>query len=303
MSRAVCQAHGKLPAMDSKLDWNELKLVLAIARAGSLAGAARQLGLSHATVFRHLNAIEKTLGLSLFQRNTHRYMATAAGEALVAVAVEVETQVVNVEQRLIGQEIELAGTIRVTTTDTLLSGLLAPILADFQREHPAITLEISVSNAVFSLSRRDADVADRPGQKPNEHLVGRRIGVIRQAVYAAASEPVGSSDSWAEQRWIGIGADIVYPELEAWMRKQGLEPRCHMFTNSMLATRAAVASGSGIAVLPCYLGDADPDLRRLGDPVSDLASDLWLLVHPDLKRIAPIKAFNDFVFDAARKHL
>jgi molybdate transport repressor ModE-like protein len=288
--------------MESKLNWDELKLVLAIARAGSLAGAARQLGVSHATVFRHLNSVEKTLGVSLFQRATHRYTATGAGDALVATAADVETQVLAVEQRLTGHEVKLSGTIRLTTTDTLLSGLLAPILSAFQAEYPAISLEVSVSNAVFSLARRDADIAIRPGQKPNEHLVGRRIGVISQAVYAALDHD-GVDDIHADQHWIGTGTDIIYPELETWMQKQGLEPRCRMFTNSLLATCAAVAAGSGIAVLPCYLGDADTRLRRVGESVPELASDLWLLVHPELKRIAPIKAFNDYVFAATREQL
>lgn len=279
-----------------------MKLVLAIARTGSLTGAGRKLGLSHATVFRHLNSVEKTLGVSLFRRDARHYTTTAAGEALTATAADVETKVLDVEQRLNGQELELAGTVRVTTTDTLMSGLLAPVLTAFQAKHPDIIVELSVSNTVFSLSRRDADVAIRPGQNPNENLVGRRIGVIQQAAYTALDQ---TSDRAAETNpyWIGIGADAGYSELEIWMREQGLDSHCRLFTNSSQATYAAVISGAGNAILPCYLGDSDPRLRRLSTPIPELASDLWLLAHPEFNRIAPIKVFNDFVFATVRERL
>lgn len=296
------RAAGTMPGMESQLDWDELKLVLAIARAGSLAGAARRLGLSHATIFRHLNALEKALGMSLFQRDRNRYAATAAGDALAATAAEVETRILDVEQRLTGQAVALSGTIRVTTTDTLLAGLLAPILAMFQDAYPEIVLEVSVSNTVFSLSRRDADIAIRPGHDPNERLVGRRIGQIEQAVYASATHPDDDPASPA-QRWVGSGVGMDYPELDAWLRDQDVESRCWFMTNTLLATHAAVVAGVGIGVLPCYLGDADRRLRRLQDSSPALTTDLWLLIHPDVKRVAPFKAFNDFVFEAVRARL
>ena len=295
-------ATGTMPSMESRLDWDELKLVLAIARAGSLAGAARRLGLSHATIFRHLKTLEQTLGVSLFQRHRSRYVATAAGDALAATAAAVETQVLDVEQRLSGQEVALSGMIRVTTTDTLLAGLLAPIFTAFQADYPQIVLEVSVSNAVFSLYQRDADIAIRPGREPNERLAGRRIGSIEQAVYAGATHD-NDDPAHAEQRWIGPAADMAYPELAAWMRDNHVAPRCCFFTNTLLATHAAIIAGAGIGVLPRYLGDSDARLRRLQAPIPELATDLWLLIHPDLKRIARFKAFNDAVFQAARERL
>lgn len=125
---------------------------------------------------------------------------------------------------------------------------------------------------------------------------------MQQAVYDACDRD-GGDDTSAGQPWVGTGTDITDPALETWRRKQGLAPHCRMFTSSLLATCVTVAAGSGIAVLPCYVGDADKRLRRLGQPGPELASDLWLLVHPELKRIAPIKAFNDYVFAAAHERL
>ena len=166
---------------EQSLHWDDLRVVQAIAEAGSLSGAGRRLGASHATVFRRLNAIERRLGVALFERSRTGYAPTPAGEDLAATAARVETEVLGAERRVVGRDLRLSGSIRVTTTDTLLMGLLSPIFAGFQRAHPEIVLEVAVSNQLFNLSQRDADVAVRPSPSPPEHLVGRRVGTVAQA--------------------------------------------------------------------------------------------------------------------------
>lgn len=275
---------------EQTLHWDDLRVVKAIAKAGSLSGAGRRLGVSHATVFRRLNAVERRLGVALFERSRTGYSPTPAGEDLAAVAVRVETEVLGAERRVAGRDLKLSGNIRVTTTDTLLMGLLSPIFADFQRAHPKIILEVAVSNQLFSLSQRDADVAVRPSQAPPDHLVGRRVGSIAQAIYARADNPPDA--------WVGPDRHLGYAALDAWMSANGANERCRYRVDTMLGMLAATREGLGRAVLPCYLADAEPALARLGEPIPELATDLWLLTHPDLRRVVRIRSFMAFVADA-----
>ncbi|MDR5905620.1 LysR family transcriptional regulator [Franzmannia qiaohouensis] len=272
------------------LQWDDLRVILAIAGAGSLAGAARRMEASHATLFRRLNAIEARLGVRLFERSRTGYAPTAAGEDLAAVAARVESEVLGAERRVVGRDLRLSGTMRVTTTDTLLMGLLSPIFADFRREHPEITLEVAVSNQLFNLSQRDADVAVRPAAAPPEHLVGRPAGRIAQAVYARGET--------APDTWVGPDRHLGYTALDTWMADSGANQRCRYRVDTMLGMYAAVREGVGRAVLPCYLADGDPGLTRIGEPLPELATDLWLLTHPDLRRVARVRAFMAFMAEA-----
>ncbi|MCC5883877.1 MAG: LysR family transcriptional regulator [Halomonas sp.] len=271
------------------LHWDDLRVVQAIAKAGSLAGAGRGLGASHATVFRRLNAIESRLGVALFERSRSGYAPTPAGEDLAAVAERVEAEVLGAERRVVGRDMRLSGTIRVTTTDTLLVGLLSPIFAAFQRAHSDIVLEVAVSNQLFNLSQRDADVAVRPSSSPPEHLVGRRVGSIAQAVYARSDTP---------EAWVGPDRHLGYAALDAWMTMNGANERCRYRVDTMLGMLAATRDGLGRAVLPCYLADVEQALVRLGEPIPELATDLWLLTHPDLRRVARIRTFMVFLAEA-----
>ena len=290
----------KLPRNDNEpcmneqsLHWDDLRVVQAIAEAGTLSGAGRRLGASHATVFRRLNAIERRLGVALFERARTGYAATAAGEDLAATAARVAAEVHGAERRVAGRDLRLSGSIRVTTTDTLLMGLLSPIFADFQRAHPEIVLEVAVSNQLFNLSQRDADVAVRPSSSPPEHLMGRRVGSIAQAIYARADN---DSDAW-----VGPDRHLDYAALDAWMVNNGANERCRYRVDTMFGMLAAARDGLGRAVLPCYLADAEPALTRLGEPIPELATDLWLLTHPDLRRVARIRAFMAFVAEAVHR--
>ncbi|SDF64317.1 DNA-binding transcriptional regulator, LysR family [Onishia taeanensis] len=285
---------------EQSVRWDDLRVVLAIHTAGSLSGAARHLGLSHATVFRRLEGIERRLGVSLFVRARRGYTPTPAGEDMAATGARVEREVLGAERRVAGRDLKLSGTLRVTTTDTLFAGLLAPLFADFRLMHPDIVLEVAISNQLYNLTRRDADVAVRPASTPPEMLVGRRIGDIAQAVY-------GARDCHVEGRigadltgldWVGPDAQLGYPALEAWMESQSVASACRYRVDSMLGMLSAVREGAGVAVLPCYLADADSRLVRLSEPLAELSTDLWLLTHPDLRRVARIRAFLDFIAEA-----
>src|SRR5262249_48869328 len=153
------------------------RLVLAIGRAGTLVGAARALALNHSTLFRRLGALEAQIGVRLFERFRDGYTPTAAGEEMIALAERMDVDMTAIARRLAGQDLRPTGLVRVTTTDTMVH-MLMPMLASFRSAHPEITIELAASNAIFNLSRRDADVAIRPAIDPPDLLVGRRVATI-----------------------------------------------------------------------------------------------------------------------------
>lgn len=293
---------------EQMIRWDDLQIVQAIASTGSLSGAGRRLGISHATVFRRLMDMEQRLGVSLFERSRSGYAPTLAGEDLADVAGRVEADVLGAERRVAGQDLKLSGSIRITTTDTLFAGLLASIFAAFRNNYPQITLEVVISNQVHSLSKREADIAVRPTRKPPETLVGRRVGNIPQAVYGRREQWKGSRlpltlETLSDKDWIGPDIHMGDAALEAWMNADGRGEGCRYRVDSMLGMQTAARHGPAITVLPCYLGDADNQLIRLTEAIPELTTPLWILTHPDLRRVARIRAFLDEISERLRESL
>lgn len=287
---------------EQPIRWDDLQIVLAIAESGSLSGAGRQLGVSHATVFRRLTDMERRLGVRLFYRNRSGYSQTPAGEDLAASAARIQQEVFGAERRIAGEDLQLSGNIRVTTTDTLFSGLLAGLLAGFRDRHPAIELEVVISNQRQSLSRREADLAIRPTNTPPETLIGRHVGNIKQAVY-------GQNERWehlekallvedlVNEQWLGPDSHMGDLAMEQWVARNVPGASCRYRLDSVLAIQMAVRQGSGVAVLPCYLGDADGQLHRLTEPLPELETQLWMLAHRDLRRVTRIKTLMKEIGD------
>lgn len=290
--------------MNGRLDWSDYQIVLLIAEAGSLSGAAHRAGSSHPTMFRRINAVEERLGVRLFERFRTGYRLTPAGEEVAATAREMESLANATERRVAGRDLRPSGIVRLATTDTLLHGLLAPQIARLRRAEPDIVLDVTLSNEITDLSVREADIAIRPATAPEEHLVGRRVGRIRQAVYGSQSLGLDKVDrrDWAALPWIGPSASMSYPQLHAWMRKLGYERSCICRMDSVLGMHAAVRAGVGVALLPCYMAEPPADLQRLGTEVEDLTTDLWMLTHPDLRHTARVRAVLDF-FSRAQEAL
>ena len=291
--------------MQGHISWDDLRLVSAVGEAGTLTGAARKLGVDHSTAFRRLGALEVRLGVRLFERARDGYAPTPAGEATIAAAGRMLADLGDLEQRLAGEDLRPAGAVRMTTTDTLLD-FLAPLLAAFRAAHPEITVEIVAANAFFTLTRRDADVAIRPAAAAPENLVGRRIATLATALYAAPDYLARRShEDLRRHDWVAPDDSLGHLGSAKWMQAEIPAERVVVRANSLLALRAAARAGLGIASLPCYLADPDPALARVRAPLPEMASALWLLTHPDLRRVARIRAFLDFAADwlASRRAL
>lgn len=271
---------------------DDLQYVLEVARAGSLAKAGRNLGVTHSTVLRRVAALEESHGVRLFDRLPGGYALTPSGEEMLASAQEIADTVIELERRLLGRDLRLEGVLRVTTTDTLMASLLPPILATFQRSHPGIILDLSVSSSLVDLARRQADVAIRASSAPEDTLVGRRIAKIAFAAYGRHSG-VGADE--AQWRWVGPGDALVGSVAARWLSGQKNNPNVVFRADTMVGMAEAAAAGIGVAPLPCYLGDRWPGLQRVR-ALSDMPlNELWILTHADLSRTPRVRAFTSFV--------
>ena len=275
-----------MPDLLSSLSWEDFRMVSMVAETGGLSPAADRLGQSRSTLFRRLAKLEETVGGPLFERVRGAYVATPAGEEMLSAADAMATEAAVFASRIEGRQIKPAGELRIATSDALMLGLMTPVLGSFRRAYPAVRLEVSLGNRALNLTRRDADVALRATRRPPESLVGRRLATLGWALYAGASNP-------ASRDWLALSDELSdLPAAEATARAMG-EARPVWQVNSVAALADAIAQGAGRGFLPCFIGDARADLRRLGRPLASLASELWVLTHPDLKRAPRVRAFLD----------
>jgi len=276
------------------LDWNDLRTVLAVARAGGAGAAARRLGVHPSTVFRRLNALEESLGARLFEHRPEGYLATPAGEEICAAAERMEAEIAVLGRRLAGQDLRPSGTVRVTTTETLID-LLTPHFAAFRAGHREIELHVVVADRFFDLTRHDADVAIRPTNDPPETLVGRRLATIATAVYGARDYLTGRPDAHdlSLHDWIGLDETLAHLAAARWLRRTAQRAATPYRVNSLTAAVAAAKAGLGLAALPCYLADGEPALKRVTPPLAELDSALWILTHEDLRQVARVRVFLD----------
>jgi DNA-binding transcriptional LysR family regulator len=284
-------------------DWNDLACFLAVARAGTLAGAARALSVNHSTVFRRLNRFEAVLGVRLFERLPEGYALTEAGEALLPRAERVAAEIDAAARELFGRDARLEGPIRVTTATNLATSYLARYLPEFARAHPGVHVELVVGDENRDLSRREADVALRATSDPPEHLVGReivRIGwsVFGSAAYRRRHGAPHSMDELEGHRLIRADPPLRRLPAFAWAERH-LPSACFVATSNDLTTMAALAiEGLALAILPD--DQRRPRLERLFETRPAFSTQIWLLTHPDLRGVARIRAFMDFVAERLR---
>jgi DNA-binding transcriptional LysR family regulator len=290
------------------LDWDDLRYVLAIARAGGLAGAGTALGVNHSTMFRRLNALEETLGVQLFERLPGGYVATEAGERLIGAAERVEAEALAAEREITGRDTRLSGLLRVTCSETLAFRLLTAEIARFRGLHPGIQIELVIDNRQLDLARREADVALRATRPSQGDLFGRKLADLAWAVYAAPGylakhgAPARPTDL-ARHAVIGWDAAGVPARAAEWLAEIVPDAAIAYRSSSLINQLVAAAAGLGLAVLPCYLADPEPGVRQVLPPVPELTRELWLITHKALKGTARVRAFMDVVGSGLHRRL
>lgn len=270
----------------------DLEATLALVRGGTLAAAGERLGVDASTVFRTLQRIERGLGRSLFERTRSGYLATELATALAEHAEQMEAALEAARACVEAAPAQISGTVRITTTDTLLHGLIAPALRSLQAVHPLLSYELHTGNELASLTRRDADIAVRATRRPPQHLVGKQIGPIRVALYAArkggvrrlADVEAGKSD------W--IAPDDALPEHPSvvWRKRQFPKVAPRYRVGSILSVLELVALGLGVGIVPLFLAEGRSDVVRLTEPLDECETDLWLLTHPESRHLRRVGA-------------
>ena len=287
------------------MEWDDFKYFLAVARSGSLTGAAQALKTSAATVGRRITALEGRLGARLFDRAQTGYALTESGEAIRLKAEEVEEAVLSLEREAFGRDLRATGKVRVATAEDIASVIVAPKLPEFRRLHPGIVLEVVSSWEVANLTRREADVAIRTVRPTHGDYVIRQTGVWNCALYV--SKPYAHAHK--------LVADVnEMPEVEViswteehrfrggdWFDKHAPNAPVVFAANSRHIHYAACKAGLGAAILPCLTADNDRDLVRLLPPQRVRSVPLWLVAHRDLLRTARVRAVMDFLADIAPK--
>ncbi|MGB5093596.1 MAG: LysR family transcriptional regulator [Parvibaculum sp.] len=291
--------------MNNDAGWDAYRIFLAVAETQSLSGAGRRLKLSHATVGRHIAALERSLGTKLFVREPTGYALTAAGERLKN---EVEPMAVAAERALHaagGAEGGARGLVRIAVPHSVSAYWLVPNLAVFHVRHPDIEIEIISLNSSVSVRRREADVLLRPYGPGQENIVGRKIARLGVGFYASRDyvERFGiplRREEWKEHSVISMGGVMTESEHAVWMRHvtQGAREvlRCSTEPDIIQAVRA----GLGISSLVCLVAEAHDDLVRIAPQKLANGTDLWLLAHPDLRDTAPVRAVIDFISEKAK---
>lgn len=285
--------------MQSKLSLSDLELLLAVIRGRTLNGAAERLKLDTSTVFRSIKRVEQELGERLFERSKQGYLATELALKLAVYAERIESQLQEAREAAYTSSGEPSGVLRITTTDTILHGLLLPLLERFASAYPRIDLELMATNTLADLSRRDADVAIRATRKPPEHLVGTNLGTLSAAVCASRTyvKRMPKPLKLDEVDWIALDESLVdHPSLK-WRRthypKLAVRYRC----NSVLSVTGCVVQGLGVGVVPMFLIKDNPALEVVEGPLKELDTDLWILAHPDIRHLQRVKLLFDFLRD------
>jgi len=275
------------------MNWDDLRMFLAVAKSPSMRVAAKSLKVSHSTVSRRIESLENELGVRLFDRMSDGYKLTQSGEELLPVALDTEDNLHSFGRNVAGRDAELKGQVCVTMPDVVATTYFMPYFKSFMEEYPDIQLKIHDSFEVFDLSRREADVAIRMTNSPPEHLIGRRLGNLHQAVYATREYLERHDPNKAESsaKWVGWGAPDDQPN---WIARS---PFPHLGVvghfNNMLIQHQAVRENMGLGYFACVLGDNDPNLVRIS--VSTPSMEVWLLSHRDLRAAARMRAFRQFI--------
>lgn len=291
------------------LDWNDLRYFLAVADHGSTLAAGRALRVSQTTVARRIAALEGSIQQPLFDRRQAGYVLTPAGEALLSHARQVEAAATRFSNAAAAHARDLSGTVRITSEDIFMNGLISPLLRDLHELHPAIVIEIDASQEMRDLGAGEADIALRSSSKNQPAgLAGRQLGKDDWTLYCsrdyAARHGLPSSVKDLKQHVIvGGGGGNLWRHYQTWLRQLGLEEQVAMHHANASGLLSAVRSGFGIAVLPCVVADADPDLIRCLSPRADHGRVMWLLTHERVRKEPRVRVVMDFLADRLIRHV
>jgi DNA-binding transcriptional LysR family regulator len=285
-------------------DWDDLRFFLAVARAGRLTAAARQLEADHTTVSRRISALEGALRAKLFERRPQGYSLTEQGERLLGLAEGMETQALAVASQVGGADLALSGTVRIGAPDGIGTYFLAPELGALAERHPSLTLQLVALPRTFSLSRREADIAITLEQPTEGRLVSRKLTDYRLRLYAskdylARHGPMADLADLSGKTLVTYVADLIYsPVLDYFSGLEKYTARRYECA-SVVAQLEAVRAGVGVGILHDYAVRQFPELQAVLPQVSYLRT-YWLVTHADLRNLRRVEEVYAFILSRVR---
>ncbi|WP_207462632.1 LysR family transcriptional regulator [Azospirillum sp. SYSU D00513] len=286
-------------------NWNDLRSFLAVARTGKLTAAARRLGADHATVSRRLAALEDSMKVRLFERHPTGYTLTAQGERLLPLAESMESVALTAQNELGNADLSVSGAVRIGSPDGFGSLFLAPRIGALCRQHPELEVQLIATPRIFSLSKREADIAIGLTRPQEGRLLARKLTDYRLRLYGARGyleeqpEIRGPADL-ARHRFIGYIDELLFsPELDYMNAVGGIEPQ--LKSTNLIAQLRATQSGLGLCILPCFIADGEADLLPVLPEEVALTRSFWLIIHEDMRRLARITAAADFITAAVQE--
>lgn len=283
------------------MDWDDLRHVLAVARAGSALKAAQALGVNQSTVIRRVSALEERLGACLFERSSAGYEPTTLGRAAAAAAERMEAETKTFSATLASTQRALSGVVRLSTAETLANLLVAPCLQEFHKAHPGVRVELDASDRRVDVARGEADVALRAGSRPQgAGIVARRLpdndwSLYGSRAYVAEHGCPESPDALAGHAMVLLDWPRGRTGVADWIVDRTAEADIRVRSNSLTNLVSNVRAGVGLGALPCILGDGEADLVRCFPPPPELRSEMWLIVREELKAAPHVRALADFL--------
>lgn len=288
-----------------QMNWDDLRIFLAVARQGSLSAAARILRVTQPTIGRRLKGLEDALHTRLFDRLPDGFVPTEAGAELLPLAEAMESQALAVDRQRAVFSQEARGVVRISVWE-IFADFLTDHLTALRTRLPEIEIELSVTHILADLLRREADLLIRECLPKNPGLIARKLGSYTYAVYGARGYVEANPAAHGETRfrdcaWVGYDEDHAYFHNQTWLlsRLDGSLPGVRV--NNGIVLHDAVRKGAGLGVLPCFAGDNDPALIRLSMPLDEITRDLHLVMHQDLRRSPAVRAVNDALTSIFKK--
>lgn len=276
-------------------NWDEIRTAMAVAQNGTVSGAAEKLGVHHATVIRHVDALEGRLGVKLFQRHARGYTPTEAGQDLMRVGQATDEQFTHLESRLKGRGAQVEGELIVTTL-TMMAPLITPLLADLQEANPGLTIRLETGERLFRMEYGEAHVAIRAGAKPEhpdnvvQQLATLEITLYASDKYIARQGMPENEHACGKHRFVGAVSSAARAPFHRWM-EANVSPDQFVFRAADdRSVVAAIRSGMGIGFMGTRLGDTDKSLHRICAPKPEWSVPVWLVTHVDLHRTAKVQA-------------
>ncbi|MHA1599458.1 MAG: LysR family transcriptional regulator [Alphaproteobacteria bacterium] len=280
-----------------QMNWDDLRIFLAVAREGSLSAAARALKVTQPTIGRRLKGLEEALRTRLFDRLPEGFVPTEAGIELRPLAEAMERDALAVDRQRAAFTQEARGVVRISVWETFAQ-FLTDHLTELRTRLPEIEIELSVTHILADLMRREADLLIRECLPKNPGLVARKLGRYSHAIYGARDyvevHPAALGETrYRDCAWVGYDEDHAYFLNQTWLlsRLEGRLPAVRV--NNGIVLHEAVRKGVGLGVLPCFAGDRDPALQRLSPPLEDITRDLHLVMHQDLRRSPAVRAVSE----------